>query len=75
VTPPEPIAPLQVDLARVMWAGTAAWAVALVVTVVLAATGRASWMPAAVCGTGMVLGFAGVWWSHRHDRMGRRLSR
>ncbi|HEY0118836.1 MAG TPA: DUF2530 domain-containing protein [Cellulomonas sp.] len=75
MTSPDPLEPIQVDLARVAGVGTALWAVALVVTVVLAAVGRTSWTPVAVCVVGVLLGFAGVWWSRRHDRMGRRLSR
>lgn len=69
----EPIQPLRVDLAKVVAWGTAAWAVALVVTVVLGATGRTSWTPTAVCATGVALGLLGIWWSHRHDSLGRRL--
>ena len=75
MTSPEPIAPIQVDLARAMGIGTALWGAGLVVTVVLAALGRISWTPAAVCTVGALLGFAGVWWSHQHDTMGRRLKR
>ncbi len=71
----EPVTPLRVDLGRVAAVGSAAWAVALLVTVVLAATRTTDWLPAAVCATGALLGLAGVAWSRRHDAMGRRLSR
>lgn len=70
----DPIEPLQVDLAKVAGVGTAAWGVALVVAVVLAATGRTGWVPTAVCVAGALLGLVGVWWAGRHDRMGRRLN-
>ncbi len=69
----EPTTPLQVDLARVAGVGAALWGVALVVAVILAATGTTGWIPTAVCATGALLGLVGVWWSHRHDTMGRRL--
>ena len=75
MTQPDPIEPIQVDLARVAGVGTAAWGVALVVVVVLAALGRISWTPTWVCAVGALLGLAGVRWSHGHDTMGRRLSR
>ena len=73
MTSPDPIEPIQVDLARVAGVGTVLWGVALVVTVVLGAIGRISWTPAWVCAVGALLGVAGVWWSHAHDTMGRRL--
>lgn len=71
----EPVQPLRVDLAKVAGYGTAAWGIALVITLVLAATDRASWTPVAVCGVGAFLGFAGIWWSHGHDDLGRRRRR
>ncbi len=70
---PDPGDPIQVDLARVAGVGGAIWAVALVVTVVLAAVGRTGWTPVAVCAVGAFCGLLGVWWSHHHDTMGRRL--
>lgn len=69
----DPIAPIQVDLARVVLVGTAAWGAALVVCLLLAVLSVISWTPVAVCATGMVLGFPALWWAHGHDRMGRRL--
>ena len=75
VTSPDPTEPIQVDLARVAGVGTGLWAVALVVAVVLAAVGRTTWTPVAVCVVGALLGLAGIWWSRRHDTMGRRLTR
>lgn len=62
-TPPPPV---DVDLARVMLVGTAVWAVAFVVALVLALTGEASWMPAWVCAAGMVLGLLGAGWARRN---------
>lgn len=73
MTSPDPVEPIQVDLARVAGVGTVAWGVALVVTLVLALAGRTGWTPVAVCAVGGLLGLVGVWWSHRHDAMGRRL--
>ena len=72
---PDPTAPIQVDLARVAGVGTAAWAVALVVCLVLAALGRTSWTPVTVCAVGALLGLAGIRWSRSHDTMGRRRRR
>ena len=73
MTSPDPIEPIQVDLARVVGVGTAAWGLALVVTLLLALVGRTGWTPVWVCAVGVLLGLAGIWWSHGHDRMGRRL--
>ncbi len=62
-----PVAPpVQVDLARVTVVGSALWAVALVVCVVLGATGTLGWLPAAVCATGLALGGLGYLWAVRH---------
>ncbi|MCL2463760.1 MAG: DUF2530 domain-containing protein [Micrococcales bacterium] len=71
----EPVEPIQVDLARVLVIGTTAWGVALVVCVILAAAGRTSWLPVAVCAVAAGLGLLGVVWSHHHDTMGHRLPR
>lgn len=71
----DPGEPIQVDLAHVARIGTVVWLVALVVCVLLAVFGRVSWTPVAVCGVGVLLGIAGMWWSRGHDRMGRRLGR
>lgn len=62
-TPPPP---LDVDLARVMSAGTLVWAVALLVSAVLWASGVATGTTVAVCGAGTLVGVAGVVWSRRH---------
>jgi hypothetical protein len=70
---PDPIAPIQVDLARVVVVGTVAWGVAFVVCLLLAAFSVISWMPVAVCAVGALLGIPALWWAHGHDRMGRRL--
>ena len=64
-TPPPPV---DVDLGRVMLIGTAVWGVALVVAVVLAlGDDEASWMPAWVCATGVLLGLFGVLWARRNS--------
>ena len=70
---PDPIEPIQVDLARVTGIGTLLWVAALVVCLVLAALGRLSWTPVAVCAVGAALGLVGIRWSRGHDTMGRRL--
>lgn len=62
-TAPPPVA---IDLARVMTVGTGVWALALVVTLVLAAAGRIEWDAAWVCATGAALGLAGIRWARRH---------
>ena len=46
--------------------GTLVWAGALVVTIVLAATGAIDWYASWVCGVGIVLGFLGARWARRH---------
>ncbi len=61
-----PVAPLTVDLARVMTVGTGLWLVALVVTLVLWLTGTTDGIPAAVCATGAALGLFGWDWARRH---------
>lgn len=71
--PSAPTRPLEVDLARVALGGMVLWSVGLVVTVVLALTGRTGWIPVAVCVTGVCLGVAGRAWAGRHDSLGRRL--
>jgi hypothetical protein len=55
-----------VNLARVLFIGIVAWAVALVVTLVMVLSGGAEWPAVAVCGAGIVLGVAGVFWARRH---------
>ena len=62
-TPPPPV---PVDFARVMRIGTLVWVAALVVTVVLAATGSIAWDAVWVCGVGVVLGLLGLRWARRH---------
>ena len=57
---------MAVDLRRVMLVGTGVWAVALVVTVVLALVGTLDWAAAWVCGVGTLLGFAGADWARRN---------
>jgi hypothetical protein len=49
-----------------MRVGTLVWAVALVVTVALAATGSVDWYAAWVCGVGIALGLLGIRWARRH---------
>ena len=65
-TPPPPI---DVDLARVMGAGTVAWVVALVVVALLrwADVVPVEWVW--VCSAGVLVGVAGVLWARRNGRM------
>ena len=58
--------PVAVDLRRVMLAGTAVWALALVVMLVLALLGRMEWDAAWVCAAGAALGLIGADWARRH---------
>lgn len=64
--PPQPVEPLAVNTARIIQAGTAVWAVALVVTLVVPGlhTGDRSWWPWA-CVTGVVLGAIGLLYLRR----------
>ncbi|WP_242496494.1 DUF2530 domain-containing protein [Xylanimonas protaetiae] len=61
-TPP----PQRVDLRRIVLVGIAAWLVALVVAVVLLATGTQGWQWVAICGAGIALGGLGLLWDRRH---------
>lgn len=63
---PSTLEPVRLDLRRVLLAGIGLWTLALVITVVLALTGRTDAVPAAVCGTGIALGGAGLLWERRN---------
>ncbi|WP_159793780.1 DUF2530 domain-containing protein [Puerhibacterium puerhi] len=60
--------PLRVDLRRVMLAGIAAWAVALVVALALLAAGVQDAEGVAVCAAGLALGGLGLLWERRNRR-------
>jgi len=60
--------PLRVDLRRVILGGIAAWAVALVVSVALLASSRASVETVVTCGAGILLGGAGLLWERRNRK-------
>jgi hypothetical protein len=60
--------PLKVDLRRVLLAGIAAWAVALVVGFVLLVMGVQDGASVAVCGAGLALGGLGLLWERRNRR-------
>jgi len=62
---PDP-APRRVDLRVVILAGMALWTLALVVCVVLLATGLLGARAVATCGAGLVLGLLGLVWERRH---------
>lgn len=63
---PSKVAPLAVDLRRVIWVAIALWLVALLVvgglTLGGVATGRGVW----ICATGFALGFVALDWERRH---------
>ncbi|WP_029291599.1 DUF2530 domain-containing protein [Cellulomonas sp. HZM] len=61
-----PVEPFQVDFVRVMTVGTLVWVAALVVTLVLLATGTVGGIPVAVCAAGAALGLLGRDWAVRH---------
>lgn len=63
---PSTLEPVRLDLRRVLLVGIGLWALALVITVVLALTDRTDAVPAAVCGTGIALGGAGLLWERRN---------
>ncbi|WP_309133832.1 DUF2530 domain-containing protein [Cellulomonas sp.] len=65
-TPPPP---LDVDLGRVMAAGTGAWVIALLVTTGLWRVGVATTDAVLVCAAGALVGVAGVEWARRHGRL------
>lgn len=65
---PAEVEPLPVDLRRVALIGTVAWALALVVTVVLALTVGVAGKVVATCAAGVVLGFLGLAWVRRRGR-------
>ena len=61
-----PLAPMEVDLARVAIVGIAVWLVALAVAIVLWLTDATDGIPVAVCATGVALGVIGWDWARRH---------
>ena len=62
---PEP-APLRVDLRAVILWGIGLWAAALLVCVVLLATGMPTARGVATSVVGLALGGAGLWWERGH---------
>ncbi|MFS0703570.1 DUF2530 domain-containing protein [Cellulomonas sp. 179-A 9B4 NHS] len=63
-TPPPP---LDVDLTRVMSGGTVVWALALLVSTALWASGHATGLTVAVCVAGTLVGIVGIVWSRAHQ--------
>lgn len=57
--------PVPVSLRPVFRVGIAVWLLALVVAVVLWATGTTGPHGMWTCGVGAVLGGAGLWWAHQ----------
>ena len=62
---PAEVEPLPVDLTRVAVIGTALWASALLVMIVLALTVGAPDRGVAICAAGVVLGLLGIAWTRR----------
>lgn len=62
---PSRLAPVRLDLRRVFLAGIAIWALALVVSAVLLATGRVEARTVATCAVGVVLGGLALVWERR----------
>lgn len=62
---PSPPAP-RADLFRVFGAGMGLFAIGLIVAGILHLTGRGSVEAMAICGTGILLGAAGLIWARRH---------
>lgn len=67
---PSRVRPALVDLRRVFWAGTALWAVALVVAAVGWRGGTVTGRTVATCAAGILLGFAALLWERRRRRRG-----
>ncbi len=59
---PSTLRPVELDLGTVFWAITAGFAVALVVTGVMAITGSIEGRTVAICATGVGLGFLAQGW-------------
>ncbi len=59
---PSRLAPVEVDLRRVVLVGTLAWLLGAVVTTVLAATAVVPWVVVHVCLAGVALGGLGLLW-------------
>ena len=65
---PSTLEPVEIDLRLVFGIGMALWAVALVVMVVVQATGTTTGRGIPVCATGIALGALGVLWEQRRRR-------
>ncbi len=60
--------PLRVDLRVVIVAGMVAWAIALAICAILAVADVVADREVAMCGTGLILGVAGLIWERSHRR-------
>jgi hypothetical protein len=65
---PSRLEPVHLDLRKVFLAGIALWAVALVVTGVLAATGQIGPRMPWICAAGIALGGLALLWERRNRR-------
>lgn len=72
---PSRLRPVDLDLGVVFWTFTACFAVALVVCGVIALTGSVPGRTAAICATGVGLGFLGQGWLRWRDAAQRRRER
>lgn len=63
---PSRLEPVRLDLRKVFLVGIALWAVALVVTVVLAVTGQVDARMPWICAAGIALGGLALLWERRH---------
>ena len=62
------LAPVEIDLGRVFRIGIVLWAMAVVATTVLLLADKVEARTVAICGTGLVLGFAALAWERRRQR-------
>lgn len=69
---PSTLRPLELDLRTVFWVVIAAWAVALAVVGVLAASRPVEGRTAAICAAGLALGFLALAWERWHAASVRR---
>jgi hypothetical protein len=69
---PSRLAPVELDLRRVLLAGIGLWLVAGAVCGVLAATGAVDVTAALICATGAALGVVGLGWDRRRRARAER---
>lgn len=72
---PSALRPLELNLRVVFWCITAAWVLALAVVAVIAWRGSVEGRTAAICATGIALGFVAQGWERWHAAAARRRAR